>query len=35
MDAELNCEKVDGDGKEWWRGSNLIGGSDISDAMEG
>jgi hypothetical protein len=35
MDAELNCEKADGDGRDWWRGSNLIGGSDMRDAMEG
>jgi hypothetical protein len=34
IDAELNCEKPDGDGIDW-RDSNLIGGSDISDAMEG
>ena len=35
MDAELNCEKAEGDGRDWWRGSNLMGGSDINEAMEG
>ena len=32
MDAELNCGKVDGAGSGC--GSNLICGSDITDAME-
>ena len=34
IDAELNCEKPDGDAIDW-RGSNLIGVSDINDAIEG
>jgi hypothetical protein len=34
IEAELNCEKPDGDDRDG-RGSNLIGGSDINDAIEG
>ena len=34
MDAELKGEKADGEGRECCR-SNLMGGSEISDAMEG
>ena len=34
MDDELNCEKPDGDAIDW-RDSNLMGGSDINDAIEG
>lgn len=34
MDAELNCEKPDGEGKDCCD-SNFMGGSDIREAIEG